>query len=102
MAVEQARIEQLARRVRWLDRYRRAISLGASVALAALLLWRLPSWLGDDWPVFHARLLGITIACATWIAVEVVLAWFAAVWETEHDRAVRDHGLPEARLLKKN
>lgn len=101
MPAEQARIEQLARRVRWLDRYRRGISLSTAVALAALLLWQLPTWLGDDWPRVHARMLGITIGATMWIIVEVVLAWFAALWETEHDRAVRDHGLPEARLLRK-
>jgi hypothetical protein len=96
-----SRIEQLARRVGWLDRYRRAIAIASAIAVSALLLWQLPSLLGDDWPRVHAHLLGIVVGIVAWCAIEVALAWLAAVWETEHDRAVRDTGLPPARLLRK-
>jgi hypothetical protein len=96
-----SRIEQLARRVGWLDRYRRPIAVAASLVLSALLLWKLPDVLGDEWPRVHAHLLGIVVGVATWCAIEVALAWLAAVWETEHDRALRDKGLPPARLLRK-
>lgn len=101
MLPEQARIDLLARRVRWLDRHRRLISLVCSIAFAGLLLWRLPDWLGNDWPLFHARALGITLAGAMWLVVEIAIAWMLAIWETEHDRAIRTNGLPEARLLRK-
>jgi hypothetical protein len=96
-----SRIELLARRVRWLDRYRRLIAIASAVALSALLLWELPTWLGDAWPVIHARLLGIVFGVATWCTIEIALAWLAAVWETEHDRALRNPGLPRAVLRQR-
>ncbi len=101
MLPEQARIDVLARRVRWLDRHRRRISGALAVVAAALLWWRLAVWLGNDWPRFHVYSLTITIAVAAWFVVEIAIAWMLALWETEHDRMVRSRGVPEARLLRK-
>ncbi len=96
------RIEQLGRRVAWLDRYRRVIAVMSAIIIAAVLMWQLPSVLGDDWPRFHARLLGILLGFASWLCVEIALAWLAAVWETEHDRAVRgDFSLPRASIFRR-
>ena len=96
-----ARLEQLARRVSWLDRYRRVISLGTAVVLAALLMWQLPVAFGDEWPRIHARALGVVLGFVCWCFVEVALAWVAAVWETEHDRALRGADLPRASIWRR-
>jgi hypothetical protein len=96
------RLERLARRVEWLDRYRRVIAVALAIVLAALLMWQLPVALGDDWPRFHARLLGIMCGIACWCVVEIGLAWLAALWETEHDRALRsDPEFPRASVFRR-
>ena len=94
------RAEVLVRRVRWLDRYRRWIAISGAAVLAAIMCFA-TSWLfGDDWPVFHARLLAIFGAVIGWWLIEVALAWLTAVWETEADRLLRDRGLPPMRVIK--
>ena len=96
------RIELLARRVTWLDRYRRVIAVISAIVAGAFLMWWLPDGLGVEWPKFHARLMSFVLALFAWLAIEVALAWLAAVWATEHDRAVRaDPSLPRAQLLRR-
>jgi hypothetical protein len=93
------RIELLAARVRWLDRYRRKISI-VVMLLAAPISERLMSHaLGADWPEIHTALLSLIIAVVVWWVVEVGTAGIAAVWETECDQLIRDRGLPRAQLL---
>lgn len=95
------RAEVLVRRVRWLDRYRRWIAVSGAAVLAAVMIFA-TSWLfGDDWPVFHARLLAIFGAVLGWWLIEVALAWVTAVWETQADRLLRDRGLPPMRVVKR-
>ena len=94
------RAEVLVRRVRWLDRYRRWIAIAGAVMLAGLMCFATGWLLGDDWPVFHARLLAIFGAVIGWWLIEVALAWVTAVWETEADRLLRDRGLPPMRVVK--
>ena len=86
----------LAARVRWLDRYRRAVALAVAAVVAPLLLSRAGECLGAEWPEMHATLLAAMFGAAAWWLVEVCLAYVAAVWETEHDRLIRDRGLPRA------
>jgi hypothetical protein len=93
------RAELLARRVRWLDRYRRTLAIGAAAALALTMMFATSWLLGGDWPVFHARLLAIMVGVIAWWLVEVALAWITALWETEADRLLRDRGLPPMRVV---
>lgn len=99
MAAE--RIELLARRVRWLDDYRRGISFGTALVLAPIVNRQLSITLGTDWPQIHGLLLTLVICLFAWGTAEVALAWTAAFWETEHDRLVHDHRLPRAELLRR-
>ncbi len=93
------RIELLAGRVRWLDRYRRAIAIGLSVAIGFGTTRELGEVLGADWPQFHAVLMAFFVGVIGWWLIEVALAWVTAVWETECDRLIRERGLPRAELL---
>jgi hypothetical protein len=94
------RIEVLARRVRWLDCYRRGIAIGIAIVLAPFVIHELSSFLGVEWPQFHATLLTLVACVFAWWMIEVGLAWMAALWETECDRLTRDRGLPRAELLR--
>jgi len=94
----QKREDTLAARVRWLDRYRRWIALSAAALTAPLLIAQLGDLLGAEWPQLHATLLSLMLGVIVWWIVEVGLVYVTAVWETEHDRLVRDRGLPRAIL----
>lgn len=98
--VDASRIEALARRVRWLDRYRRVIAICCALALAPLMLARLTGFLGNDWPQAHAIAVTVLGSVLTWWVVEVWLAWMTALWETEYLRLVRDRSLPRAAVVR--
>jgi hypothetical protein len=95
-SVHRARVDQLAARVRWLDRYRRLVAVVAAAVIAPLLVAQVVDALDADLPELYATLvLGIIV----WWVVEVGLAYATALWETEHDRLVRDR-LPRAIVRK--
>lgn len=100
-AADVDRIEVLAARVRWLDRYRRLVAVACAAVVAPIVLYRLTSFLGSEWPQFHATALTGFAAVITWWIVEVWLAWITAVYETRCDRLMRDRGLPRAQLVRK-
>jgi hypothetical protein len=95
------RADVLVARVRWLDRYRRAIAVISALTLVGLMAFASDWVLGSDWPVFHARLLSILVGVIAWWLVEVALAWVTALWETEADRLLRERGLPEMRVVRR-
>jgi hypothetical protein len=97
--VDHDRIQQLARRVRWLDRYRRGIAVVTAMIAVVILMEQLADVLGADWPRFHSTVLAVMLAVIGWWMIEVGLAWITAMWETECDRLIRDRGLPRAELL---
>ena len=92
------RVDALAARVRWLDRYRRAVALCTAAVIAPLVLAQVGEVLGAEWPDMHATLLSVMLGVIVWWIVEVGLVYVTALWETEHDRLVRDRGLPRAIL----
>lgn len=92
----------LGRRVRWLDRNRRRVSIAIAVSVTPGLELALRQWLGRDWPGVHAWMLAVTIAVLGWWVIEVGMAWQTAVWETEYDQRLRDRGLPRAEVVVRN
>jgi hypothetical protein len=95
------RVEQLARRVRWFDAYRHELAFGIAIG-SGLFGWIiLPHILGADWPVFFVRFMSAGASLFIGITVEIVLAGALGVWEAEHDRLVRERGLPQARALRR-
>jgi hypothetical protein len=95
------RADVLARRVRWLDMYRRTVAVTCALGLVAIMVFASDWLLGDDSPVFYSRLLAIFVGVIAWWLVEVALAWVTALWETEADRLLRDRGLPPMRVVKR-
>lgn len=95
------RVEQLAHRVRWLDRYRRAIAILVALAGFGLVAHQLSEQLGESWLGIASMMLSTLCAALTWWLAEVALAWLTAVWETEYDRLTRDCGLPRAELVRR-
>jgi hypothetical protein len=101
MTADDDRIEILARRARWLERYRRLIAILAALALSPFIRLRLTDFLGSDWPGVHTIALTGLGAVIAWWVIEVGLAWVTAVWETEHCRLLGQRVLPRAQLLRK-
>jgi polyferredoxin len=94
------RADKLARRVRWLDRYRRYLALLAAAIIAPFLIIQVGEVLGGEWPEMHVTLLSLMLGVIVWWIIEVGLIYLTASWEAEHDRLVRDHGLPRAIVRK--
>jgi hypothetical protein len=86
--------------VRWLDRYRRILALVAATIIAPLLIAQVGEVLGAEWPEMHATLLSLMLGVIVWWIFEVGLIYVTALWEAEHDRLVRDHGVPRAVVHK--
>ncbi len=96
MAEGTERLSLLDARVRWLDRYRRVVGIGAGIALAPIIWFSL----APGWPRVHAGALVVALGVAAWWIAEVVLAWFTAMWETEANEIARDKGLPRATIVR--
>ncbi len=93
------RMEQLARRVRWLDRYRRLLSILMAVAFGVVLSHELADAFDAPWPSFLIGLVSVMFSCLAWWCTEAGLAWLTALWETEHAQIARDRGLPRAEIV---
>ena len=87
--------------MRWFDRYRHAIAIAIAITVGACGLVLVPRALGPEWPTVHARLMVIVGGIVLGFAIEIGLAGALAVWEVEHDRLLRDRGLPRAELVRR-
>jgi len=94
------RVDQLAARVRWLDRYRRFMAISGAALIAPILIAQVAGVLGAEWPQIHATVLSLMLGVIVWWVFEVGLAYLTALWETEHDRLLRERGLPRAIVLR--
>src|SRR5262245_35948237 len=74
------RVDQLAARVRWLDRYRRILAICAATMIAPILIARVAAVLGADWPQIHATVLSIMLGVIVWWIIEVGLVYVTALW----------------------
>ena len=90
------RLDQLAARVRWLDRYRRLVAIGVALILAPLLLAELV----DAYPQWFRGAVYVSGGAIVWWLAETVLAAATALFETEAEQLARDRGLPRATLRK--
>jgi hypothetical protein len=95
-----ARVDSLAARVRWLDRYRRALAIAVATLMSPLLMAQLADELGTDWPEMHATVLSVMLGVVLWWICEIGLVYVTALWETEHDRLLREYAVPRAVVLK--
>ncbi len=99
MSDESDRLEQLAHRVRWLDRHRRKLAVLAAIVLSPLAIAWLARDLHGEWSRLQLTLTAGVIAPVTWWIAELTFAWRAASWETEHAELLRERGLPKAELI---
>ena len=95
------RLDVLARRVRWFDRYRRALSIVIAIAVWVVVSRKLSAYFDVKWPNVLAGIVSALVAMLAWAFIEAGFAWVLALWETEHDRISRDRGLPRASLLRR-
>ena len=91
-----ARVQRLAGRVRWLDTNRRLLAIALAALVVPLLMSQVDDALGSDWPEIHMTMLGAMLGFLVWWVIEVALVWLTATWETDCDRLVRERGLPRA------
>ena len=98
--MDDARIELLARRVRWLETKRKTIRMIVvlSVSITGLVFERLI--FGDSWPKWHARLSMIGVGFGVAFVIDLAVCGLLALWETKHSQLLRDRGLPRAILRK--
>lgn len=94
------RIDVLARRVRWLDRYRRALSVPFAIGIWIIVSRYIAGLFEGDWPGVIPGAAAMLFAVTAWWILEIAFAWTIALWETEHDKLSRDRGLPRAQLVR--
>ncbi len=90
-------LDVIARRLRWLDQYRRKIALVVAGAITLLGVFTLPVELGVD----CARLMAVAAGIVLALVIDVGLAGLLAVWETKHERMLATRGLPRAELRRR-
>lgn len=93
--MRRTRVDRLAARVRWLDRFRRSVAIASACLVAPILVAQVADVLDAD-----CSLLSVVVGAIAWWVIEVGLVYVTALWEAEHDRLVRDRGLPRAVLLR--
>ena len=93
--------DRLLARVRWLDRYRRAVAVATAAVVSPLAVMQLIAALGVEWPPLRLASLALMIGFVVWMGVETALAAVTALWETEHASLVRAGNLPVARVTRK-
>lgn len=101
MSSREHELQRLARRINWLARFRRPISIALAIGAALALNYHFTGWLPKSWPGGH--MVGITIMLGTvcWYAIESVLGFVLALWETNYASLTRPPSLPRARLLRR-
>jgi hypothetical protein len=92
------RLDTLARRVRWIDRWRHAMAMLVGLAAWVVLTQSIGTLMNDSWSVL-AMSIALLFSTAVWWLTEAAFAYLAALWEVEHDTLLRDRGLPRAQLV---
>jgi hypothetical protein len=101
MSSREHELQRLVRRINWLARFRRPLSIVLAIAAALALIYHFTGWLPKSWPGGH--MVGITIMVGTvcWYGIESALGFVLALWETDHASFTRRPTLPHARLLRR-
>lgn len=94
-------LDRLARRINWLDRYRRALSILVAAIGGALCIWWLTGWLPSNWPSAHMVMLAVAIVTFGWYTIETALGFVLALWETNYSKLTKPPGLPRAEVIRR-
>ena len=95
-------IDRLQRRISWLDRNRRRLSLATAVVLAPIWMLVLLWWFGPQWPKPHTVSVAIAMSAICWYGIEVALGLVQAVWETDYGKLTGPATLPRAEVIERN
>ena len=99
MSPSELQMERLARRISWLDRFRRRASILSAALVAALLLWFFTGWFPSNWPTAHVVCVAAMIGIIVWYGIESVLGFALALWETDYAQLTRPAKLPRAEVV---
>ena len=98
---EGEQLERLARRINWLDRYRRPLAISSAAVLTPLVVWWFHGWLPPNWPVAHLVMIAIGVAAFAWYGIETLYGFLIALWETDYAKLTRPAGLPRAEIVRR-
>ena len=98
---ESGQLERLARRINWLDRHRRLLSVVLAFACGPVSVWWLHGWLPDNWPGAHLVMVGVAIIAFSWYGIETLLGFVLALWETDYSKLTRPPSLPRAQVIRR-
>ena len=93
-------LEVLARRIAWLERFRRPLALLIAIALSAFAIYRMNEGLPPDWPRAHMIMIGACVGLVVWYGIEFALGCVIALWETDYHMRTKP-GLPLARIVRR-
>jgi hypothetical protein len=101
MSESAAQLERLARRINWLDRFRRPLSILLAGIAAPLVMWWVSGQMPSDWPGAHMGAIAFAIAAFAWYGIETFMGFVIAVWETDYSKATRPAGMPRAQARRR-
>jgi uncharacterized BrkB/YihY/UPF0761 family membrane protein len=101
MSESEAQLDRLARRINFLERFRRPLSIVLAALMSPLVIWWFSGWLPDQWPGAHMAAMAICIAVFAWYAIETFFGFLMALWETDYSKLTRSVGLPRAELVRR-
>jgi hypothetical protein len=101
MSSSDEQLERLARRITWLDRFRRPLSILFAAISALLIMWWVTGQMPSEWPGAHMAAIAVAVAVFAWYGIETFMGLVIAVWETDYSKATRPPGLPRAELLRR-
>jgi hypothetical protein len=101
MSSREHELQRLARRINWLARFRRPIAIALAAAASLALMYHFTGWVPKSWPGGHMVFIIVMVGTVCWYAIESVLGFVLALWETDYASLTRRPSLPHARLLRR-
>ena len=95
-------LQRLARRIDWLDRYRRPLALLTTAIVVTAIVIALKRWLPADWPGAHLVAICIVIGFVAWYAIETLYGLVLALWETDYASRTAPPKLPRAEVITRS
>jgi hypothetical protein len=94
------RVDILAKRLTWVDRYHTAVALGFGLIAWVALTRVIARWFDADWLSIGPLIAGAVCARAAWEIIDIGADWFITRWKSEHDELVGVRDIAPARVLR--
>ena len=98
---DEQQLQKLARRIAWLDRFRRPLAILFAIVVSQLGIWSVFGGWPDDWPRVHLGMLSVMLGFVAWWAIEAALGFVLAIWETDHNKLTKPAELPRAEVVRR-